>query len=90
MDKKAVQTLTEEKIFTLFNKYRLHPEEVYFKAVDFAGNILFDDTLKIDLLKIDSFIKDLHKISEVYNIDVTIKYMGFLNSENVITFGHSL
>ena len=90
MNKKAVQTLTDEKIFTLFNKYKLHPETVYLKAVDFANNVLFDDFLKVDLLKIDNFIKELHKISEVYGIDVTIRYVGFSNSENVITFKHSL
>lgn len=90
MDKKAIQTLTAEKLFTSLNKYRLHPETVYLKAVDFAGNVIFDDILKIDLFKIDKFIKELHKLSEIYKIDIIARYMGFSSDEVVITFKHSL
>lgn len=90
MDKKTVQTLTAEKLFTSLNKYRQHPETVYLKAVDFVGNVIFDDILKVDLFKIDKFIKELHKLSEVYKIDVVIRYRGFSSDEVVITFKHSL
>lgn len=65
MDKKAVQTLTTEKLFTTLNKYRLHPEICYLKAIDFAGNTLFDDTLKIDLLKLNNFIKELQAVRNI-------------------------
>lgn len=90
MNKKAVQTLTAEKLFTSLNKYRQHPETVYLKAVDFAGNVIFDDILKIDLFKIDKFIKELHKLSEVYKIDIVTRYKGFSADDVIITFKHSL
>lgn len=90
MDKKAIQTLTAEKLFTTLNKYRQQPEMIYLKAVDFACNVVFDDALKVDLFKIDRFIKELHKISEVYKIDMVIRYKGFSADDIVITFKHSL
>lgn len=90
MDKKAIKTLTGEKLFTCLNKYLQHPETVYLKAVDFVGNVLFDDTLKIDLLKIDEFVKDMHKLSETYKIDVVVRYRDFSSDEVAITLKHSL
>ena len=88
--KNAIKVLTGEKIFSTLNKYKLHTEIIYFKASDFAGNVLFDNTLSIDLFKIDKFVKEMHKLSEVYNIDIVIRYKGFASDNEVITFKHSL
>ena len=88
--KNAIKVLTGEKVFSTLNKYKLHSETVYLKAVDFAGNVLFDNSLSIDLFKIDKFVKEMHKLSEVYNIDVVIRYKGFATDDEVVTFKHSL
>lgn len=88
--KNATKVLTGEKVFSCLNKYKLHPETIYLKAVDFAGNVLFNNNFEIDLFKIDKFVKDMHKLSEVYNIDIIIRYKGFTSDNEVIAFKHSL
>lgn len=85
--KNANKVLTSEKIFNTLNKYKLHTESIYFKAVDFAGNVFFDNVFEIELFKIDKFVKDMHKLSEIYNI---IRCKGFSSDNEVITFKHSL
>ena len=88
--KNAIKVLTSEKVFSTLNKYKLHTEAIYLKAVDFTGNVLFDNVFEIELFKIDKFVKDMHKLSEVYSIDIIIRYKGFTSDNEVITFKHSL
>lgn len=45
--KNAIKVLTSEKIFNTLNKYKLHTESIYFKAVDFAGNVFEIDLLRL-------------------------------------------
>lgn len=90
MSKEALKTLTSEKIHSTIFKYMLHPESVYIKTTDSAGNIIFDDTISIDLFKIDKLVKDLHKLSETYQFDIFIRYKGFSVDDVLISFKHSL
>jgi hypothetical protein len=90
MDKEALKTLSSEKIHNTIFKYWLHPESVYIKTTDSADNIIFDDTIKVDLFKIDKLIKDLHKLSETYQFNIFIRYKGFSKDDVLISFKHSL
>lgn len=85
-----IQTSTNEKIFALLGKYQEIPKTVYLKVVDFAGNVLFDDSITVDLFKIDNFIKDLRKLSENYKIDIVIRYKKITGGDIIATFKHSL
>ena len=90
MSKEALKTLSSEKIHNTIFKYWQHPESVYIKATDSAGNIIFDDNISVDLFKIDKLVKDLHKLSETYQFDIFIRYKGFSVDDVLISFKHSI